>query len=149
MERKQRIWLIVAAVVIGVAGIFVIQAGGDDDDSEPTSAETQPQTQPQDPTATVKAPTPTPEPEFQKVVLANGSVRGGASEIEVSKGDTARIEITSDAPDEIHVHGYDVTKQVAPGKPARFKIQADAEGIFEIEAHDLGHLTIATLVVEP
>ena len=47
------------------------------------------------------------------------------------------------------MHGYDLTKPVAPGKPARFKFKADAEGIFEIEAHDLGHLIIATLVVEP
>ena len=82
-------------------------------------------------------------------MLANGQVRVGAQEIEVTKGDTARIEITSDAPDEIHVHGYDVTKPVAPGEPARFKIKVDAEGTFEIEARDLGDVTIATLVVEP
>ena len=149
MERGQRIWLIAVAVVIAAVGIFLIQSGGDDeDDSESAGTATQ-QTQPQDPTGTVKAPTPKPEPEFQKIVIANGKVRGGEQEIELKKGDTARIEITSDAPDEIHVHGYDLTKQVAPSKPARFKFKADAEGIFEIEAHDLGHVIVGTLVVEP
>jgi FtsP/CotA-like multicopper oxidase with cupredoxin domain len=150
VERKQRIWLIVVAVVIAAAGIFAIQSGGDDDDESSTTADTV-QTQPQEgePTGTVKAPTPKPEPEFQKVVIANGKVRGGEQEIEYSKGDTARIEVTSDAPDEIHVHGYDLTKPVAPGKPARFSFKANAEGIFEIEAHDLGHVIVATLVVEP
>ena len=149
MERGQRIWLIAVAVAIAAVGIFLIQSGGDDgDDSEPAGTTTQ-QTQPQDPTGTVKAPTPKPEPEFQKIVIANGKVRGGEQEIELEKGDTARIEITSDTPDEIHVHGYDLTKTVAPGKPARFKFKADAEGIFEIEAHDLGHVIVGTLVVEP
>ena len=149
MERKQRIWLIAVAVVIAAAGIFLIQSGGDDED-EPESAGTQTQqTQPEEPTGTVKAPTPKPEPEFQKVAIVNGKVQGGEQEIEVERGETARIEITSDTPDEIHVHGYELTKPVGPSKPARFRFKADAEGIFEIEAHDLGHLVVGTLVVEP
>ena len=140
--------MIVVAVLIAAVAIVLIQSGGGDEDDDAATVQTV-QTQPDEPTGTVKAPTPKPEPEFQKVVLANGAVKGGEQEIEVAKGDTARIEITSDAPDEIHVHGYEITKPVAPGKPARLNFKANAEGIFEIEAHDLGHLTVATLVVEP
>lgn len=33
--------------------------------------------------------------------------------------------------------------------PARFRVKANAEGIFELEAHDLGHVIIGKLVVEP
>jgi len=61
--------------------------------------------------------------------------------------------VISDAPDDIHLHGYDIEKETAPGKPARFRIEADLEGVFEIESHvaeDAGREPlIARLVVEP
>ena len=146
MERGQRIGLIVAAIVVAVVGIVLIQSGGGDDDPEPTSTTTQ-ETRPGEPTATV--PGPKPKPKFETIVIAGGSVRGGEREITVKKGDIARIEVKADGTDEIHLHGYDVYKDVAPGKPARFRVKANAEGIFELEAHDLGHVIIGTLVVEP
>ena len=40
-----------------------------------------------------------------------------------------------DAPDDIHLHGYDIEKKVAPGQPARFRFKANLEGEFEIESH--------------
>ena len=148
MERGQRIGLIVAALVVAVVGIVLIQSGGADDDPEPTSTTTQ-ETRPGEPTATVPGPKPKPKPRFETIAIAGGEVRGGAREIKVDQGEIARIEVKSDAPDEIHLHGYDVYKDVAPGKPARFQVKANAEGIFELEAHDLGHVIIGTLVVEP
>ena len=152
MERRQRIGLIAVAVVIAAVGIVVISASGgdDEDDSGSNASETQAtHTQAHEPTGSVDAPTPRPKPEFQKVAIKAGKVQGGEQEIELAKGDTAMIEVTSDEPDDIHVHGYDISKAVAPGRPARFRFQADLEGIFEIEAHDIGNVTIATLVVEP
>ncbi len=73
--------------------------------------------------------------------------------IAVEKGDTVRLIVTSDASDEIHLHGYDITRTAAPGKPARFRFEANTEGVFEIESHtaeDAGRdPLIARLVVEP
>lgn len=147
MERGQRIGLVLAAVVVLVAGIVLIGSGGDDDDdSGPAGTGTQ-STTPQEPTASV--PAPKPQPQFETIRIAGGEVRGGEQEITVEKGEIARIEVRSDAPDEIHLHGYDVYRDVAPGKPARFRVKANAEGIFELEAHDLGHVIVGTLVVEP
>ena len=61
--------------------------------------------------------------------------------------------VSADAPDDIHLHGYDIEKQVAPGQPARFRFRADVEGIFEIESHvaeDAGKdPLIGKLTVEP
>lgn len=148
MERRQRIGLVVAALVVAVVGIVLIQSGGGDDDPEPTSRTTQ-KTRPGEPTATVPGPRPKPRPEFETIAIVGGEVRGGEREIKVEKGEIARIEVRSDAPDEIHLHGYDVSEDVAPGEPARFRVEATAEGIFELEAHDLGHVIIGTLVVEP
>jgi FtsP/CotA-like multicopper oxidase with cupredoxin domain len=80
-------------------------------------------------------------------------VRGGAPVGEVRtlsyrRGDRIRLRITADAPDEVHVHGFDVEKPVGPGKPARFTIEADIEGRFEVELHGSG-TQIATLEVRP
>ena len=64
-----------------------------------------------------------------------------------------RFVVDSDEPDDIHVHGYDIEKSVAPGKPAKFSFTADIEGIFEIESHEAEHVgkdaLIAKLVVTP
>ena len=85
--------------------------------------------------------------------MTGHAVEGGAAKIEVTKGQIVRFVVTSDAPDDIHVHGYDIERSAAPGKPARFSFKADIEGIFEIESHEAEHegkdAVIAELVVEP
>jgi hypothetical protein len=145
VERGQRIGLIGAALIVAAILFILFQPEDSDDDTEPTPATEQ--TLQGEPTATV--PAPEPKPEFEVIRIVDGSVQGGERRITVSKDDVARIQVSSDAPDEIHLHGYDVTKDVAPGKPARFRVQAAIEGVFEIEAHDLGHVVVGTLVVEP
>jgi hypothetical protein len=146
VERGQRIGLIGAALVVAAIAFILLQPSDSDDDTEPTPSGTQ-NTLQGEPTASV--PAPEPKPEFERIRIVSGSVEGGNPRITVEKDDVARIEVRSDAPDEIHLHGYDITKDVAPGAPARFRVKADIEGVFEIEAHDLGHLVIGTLVVEP
>ncbi|MBA2515687.1 MAG: hypothetical protein H0V26_15390 [Solirubrobacterales bacterium] len=45
---------------------------------------------------------------------------GGQARLTFEKGETARFAISSDVADEIHVHGYDVYKDVPAGGTARF-----------------------------
>ena len=47
--------------------------------------------------------------------------------------------MSSDAEHEIHLHGYDIARDAAPGKPARYRFKADVEGVFEIESHSEEH----------
>jgi FtsP/CotA-like multicopper oxidase with cupredoxin domain len=158
MSRNQRIALMAAAVVVAVLAFVLAQPGDDEDDGE-RAATTPAQTETQSgssggtgPTET-EAPPPPPEPEVTRLRLREGAVVGGAQDIEVESGDTVRIVVTSDAPDEIHLHGYDITGNPAPGRPAQFRFKADAEGSFEIESHvaaDAGKdPLIARLVVQP
>lgn len=144
MARGQRVGLILSAIVFAAIAFVVLRPEDADEPPPPADQAGQPPT----PTGG-EEPAPEPEPRFETIRLANGEVRGGRRRITVSHGDVARIEVRSDAPEEIHVHGYDMTRDVAPGDPARLRFDADIEGVFEIEAHDLGHVTIATLVVEP
>jgi hypothetical protein len=50
--------------------------------------------------------------------------------------------------DHVHVHGYDLMKDVTPGKPVKFRFKANIDGQFEIELEDRA-LEIATLRVNP
>ncbi|HEV3376086.1 MAG TPA: hypothetical protein VG126_02275 [Thermoleophilaceae bacterium] len=158
MSRTGRIALVVAAVAIAVLA-FVIAQPGDDEDGGERAATTPAQSDTGNgggataPAETEEEPSPPPEPEVTRIRVRGGEVVGGPQDIEVERGDTVRIVVTSDAPDEIHLHGYDITRRPAPGRPARFRFRADAEGAFEIESHvaeDAGlDPLVARLVVQP
>jgi FtsP/CotA-like multicopper oxidase with cupredoxin domain len=159
MSRNQRIALVVAAVAVAILAFVIAQPGDDEDGGESaTTTPAQPETGGTDgggATAPTEAeePPPPPEPQVARIRMRDGGVVGGVQDIEVERGDTVRIVVASDAPDEIHLHGYDITRDAAPGRPARFRFEAEAEGAFEIESHvaaDAGREPlIARLVVEP
>ena len=148
MERGQRIGLIVAALVVALVA-FLLLSGGDDEEDSSSTTPTQTQqaeTQAGEPTATV--PAPKPQPEFETIRVVDGAPAGGVKEITVQKDDTARIEVRSDTAGEIHLHGYDIAKDVEAGGTVRFNFPAAIEGVFEIELEET-HTPIGELRVEP
>jgi heme/copper-type cytochrome/quinol oxidase subunit 2 len=149
-----RIGVVLATVAV-LALAFVLLSPEADDDSNtaqtPTTQTPTPTTSDAPPpTATTPAPPPPPPaPTFERVRVRGGQAVGGIKKITVKKGDRARFEVTStDTSDEVHLHGYDITRDVAPGSAARFSFEANAEGIFEVELHGT-HTQIAELTVEP
>jgi FtsP/CotA-like multicopper oxidase with cupredoxin domain len=155
MTRNARIALVAAALVVAVVAFLIVRPGGDDEPSGTPSAQTETGANNGGETAeaqTTGSETPA-QPKTIGIQIRGGSVVGGAKTIEVTKGDTVRIIVASDAPDEIHLHGYDIEREVAPGKPGRFQFKADAEGEFEMESHtaeDAGREPlVAQLVVSP
>jgi FtsP/CotA-like multicopper oxidase with cupredoxin domain len=136
MSRNQRIVLVVGALVVAVVA-FIVAQPGDDDDSTPSSSATQTQTPADDgtETETETQPEAPAKPPVTRISVKGGVISGDVKSIEVAKGDTVRIVVSSDVEDEIHLHGYDIEKEAGPGKPARFKFKADVEGAFELESH--------------
>ena len=124
----------VGALAVAVIA-FVVAQPGDDDDSTPSSSGTQTQTRADDETETETQPEAPAEPPVTRISVKGGVIAGDVKSIEVAKGDTVRIVVSSDVEDEIHLHGYDIEKEAAPGKPARFEFKADVEGAFELESH--------------
>jgi hypothetical protein len=158
MSRNQRIGLVVLALVVAVVAFVIARPGGSEDDNgSEQAAQTAPaQTETGAAEETVETetePSAPPEPEVSRIRVRGGTAVGGVQRVQANKGDTVRIVVTSDASDEIHLHGYDIYEDVGPGKPARFVFRADIEGIFEIESHvaeDAGKdPLLARLVVEP
>jgi hypothetical protein len=72
-----------------------------------------------------------------KITFKDGAPVGGVRDIEVAQGDHVRLDVTPDVPAEVHVHGYELEKDVKPGQTAKFDFPATAEGEFEIEVHHL------------
>jgi FtsP/CotA-like multicopper oxidase with cupredoxin domain len=160
MPRNQRIVLVVAALVVAVVAFVIAQPGDDEDESQgaqTTAAQTETgngsTATDGDAEPTETEPPPPPKPEVNRIRLRGGSVVGGPQDIEVTRGDTVVIVVSADAPDDIHLHGYDIERKAAPGQPARFRFKANAEGAFEIESHvaeDAGKdPLVARLVVQP
>jgi hypothetical protein len=157
MSRNQRIGLIVAAALVAVLA-FVIASPGGDDESENTAqttraTETGSETGKDSGTDTQANSPPGTKAVFTRIDIRAGEVAGGPAEIRVKKGDAVVIVVAADAPDDIHLHGYDIEKKVAPGQPARFRFKATLEGEFEIESHvaeDAGRdPLVGTLIAEP
>jgi heme/copper-type cytochrome/quinol oxidase subunit 2 len=137
-----------------VVAFIVLRPSDDKPDSSRTSVETTPAAtatvspaptvagEEQTPTPTsTPTPEPTPDP---GPLLTTAKV----TKIRVKKGETVRFRARSSKDEEIHVHGYDLSRDVAPGKTARMSFKATIDGIFEIEFEHAG-IEIAQLRVDP
>ncbi|CAN5202999.1 hypothetical protein BH11ACT6_BH11ACT6_03220 [soil metagenome] len=69
------------------------------------------------------------------VRLVDGSVDPFPDRVDVALGRPVVLQVETDTPAEIHVHGYDHSADAAPGAPARIEFVADVPGVFEVEAH--------------
>ena len=79
------------------------------------------------------------------------TIKGGTmtpNEIPVREGDRVRLRITSDAPLEFHLHGYDLAKEVEAGEPAELPFDATITGRFDIE-NEQTHEGLGALLVQP
>ena len=145
--RARLVNLLIAAVIAVVAIVLIATSSGEDErerEATATPAATKADSKPSKPTP---EPTPTPEP-VPSIRYEGGKVIGGVKEIEVDQGERVRFDVTSDVAEEIHVHAYDIYRDLVPGKPARVAFDADITGVIEVELHGAGE-PIAELRVNP
>jgi hypothetical protein len=154
----------VAAVAALAIVLFLVLRPGDDDDSPDTTAAAQtttPETTTEESTTeeatteettTEEAPTTTeagpPPPQRIVVVVRNGQPVGGVKHAEIEQGRQVLFIVRSDVSDHVHLHGYDLLADVAPGQPARIRFRASQPGVFEAELEDRV-VIIAELEVRP
>jgi hypothetical protein len=140
-----RVVLGIAVVAVAVALLIVLkdEGGGDKaSDGTTTAATEQAGSQPNG-----KATRPS-EPSIPTIVVEGGEPVDGVEELTFEAGEQIRFAVRSDTRDEVHVHGYDVEKEVGPGQVVRFNFPASLEGVFEAELHG-SEEQIAELRVEP
>ena len=104
------------------------------------------------PPATTEAPPATTAtaatPAVVRIVVVGGRPEGGIRRASVRRGREVIVRVSSDVADHIHLHGYDLIADVAPGAPAELTFVADVPGRFEIELEDRG-VPIADIQVRP
>ncbi len=75
-----------------------------------------------------------------QVTINGGNIEPRPDVVKVRLGQTVRLTVTSDQHDEVHVHGYEVSAELEPNKPATVEFKADTAGTFEVETHHSGKL---------
>lgn len=67
------------------------------------------------------------------IVIKHGKPVGGIAQLTYNKGEEVRFKVDSDVSDEVHMHGYDIMKDVKAGGSVSFDFPATIEGVFEAE----------------
>jgi len=154
--RDPRLLLIAGGVIAAIVLFLVLRPSDDANPSTtdtvagPTATQAETTTAAEtDTTSTVDVTAAPPEPEPTiAVTVRGGQPVGGLARATVHQGDDVVVVVDADASDEVHVHGYDLTADVAPGKPARIEFEATIAGGFEIELED-ADVHVADLEVQP
>ncbi len=139
------------AVIAGL-GLVATGCGGSGDEAPPaasaaTTVETTTETTTAETTTTETTSNADPARTI-RIVVAGGRPQGGIQRPSVKQGRRVVLVVRSDVADEVHVHGYDLMKDVEAGGTVRIAFKATVPGRFEVELEDLG-LQLADLTVEP
>jgi hypothetical protein len=130
----------VAASTIALAG-----CGGD---SSTTDAVTTTETVATAPTARTTGTTPVAHPKVITITVVKGVPQGGIKRPTIDKGDKVVLLVRTDSGEAVHLHGYNIEKDVVPGQAVRLPFTANIAGRFEVELHPTDAL-LAVLEVKP
>jgi hypothetical protein len=122
MTRNQRIGLVVGVIAIAVVAFIVARPKGRTKHSGTVAAAIQ---------------------------VHGGKAVGGVKVVKAGKGQTLKLTVASDGySGEVHFHGYDLKREVAPGKPAVYDFKLTQDGVFVVELEATG-TQIASVQVSP
>jgi heme/copper-type cytochrome/quinol oxidase subunit 2 len=140
---RARLGLLATTVLAAVVLFLVLRPG----DEQPTqsatnTSETATST---DTDATTTAETPSA---VRIRIQARGDGSGSIRRVTIEGDQRVTLIVSSDVADEVHVHGYDLMADVAPGSPARISFEASVPGRFDVELESRA-IQIAELRVSP
>lgn len=120
MERSQRLTFLAVGVAIAVVAVVVLLlTGGSSSTGGATSEGTVP-------------------------LLTQGATR----KLTYTQGDRVRFRVRANQDDEVHVHGYNIERELKANTPVTISFPATINGVFEIELHH-ANVQLATLTVQP
>lgn len=151
MGTGPKVALAVAAVAVAIVLLVVLRPGDEDDEAQPTTPATTvvttTVTETNGETTTTTATTTAEEPVRAEIVVEGGEV-SGPERVRLEEGQRLVLVVRADVVDHVHVHGYDLMRDVGPGQPARFSFRATDPGRFEVELEDRQQ-PLTELVVSP
>ncbi len=81
-------------------------------------------------------------------VVRDGRRASGPALITANAGEVLRLRVRSDQPDELHVHGYEVSRALPADHLVVVELPLTLSGRFDIELH-AAHQVLAVLEVQP
>jgi plastocyanin len=140
--------LAIAILIVAVA-VVVVPGSGDDDPAPVAQSSTETETvEVTGSTTSTDAETTTTEAQLKPKPKPPLLTAAEPRELEYKKGDTISFRVRHTADDEIHVHGFDKSKDVKANETVTMSFRANIEGIFEVELEHSG-TPLGTLKVEP
>ena len=154
MGSRARLLLLAATALAAILLFLVLRPGGEEpagtvssssgETTIPSQADTETETQTET-DVTTSAQTPDA---IRIRIQARGDGSGSIRRVAIKQGQRVTLIVSADVSDEVHVHGYDLMADVAPGSPARISFEASVPGRFEVELESRA-LQIAELSVTP
>jgi hypothetical protein len=144
-----KVALAVAAVAAAIVLLVLLRPGDEDDEAQPTTPATNVVTTTVTETTgetTTTTTTTTEEETVRAEIVVEGGEVSGPERIELQQGQRLVLVVRADVTDEVHVHGYDLMEDVAPGQPARFNFIVHDAGRFDVEL-ETRRLPLTELVV--
>jgi hypothetical protein len=137
-SRGARVGLVLVAAAVVVVLFLVLRENGDDGETtsvaEQSTTTEEPAGDAVNPTEEPKPKPPEPENFEAEIEVEGGAPVGGVQDLEVPAGEKATITVSSpDTTEHVHLHGYDIFADLAPGKPAKIEFDATIDGVFEME----------------
>lgn len=112
MSRNRRIAVLAGALVLAVAA-FVLASSQSSEKASHTSG-------------------------HAYIKIVGGKPEGGVRTLTYNKDERVTFTVTSDVADEIHVHGFNLAKEVGKGARVTFSFRASDQGAYEIELEGRG-----------
>ena len=132
MQSRKPGLVLAALAVVGAVVLFVLLRDDGSDPSGSPATTTAPQVSKQGSGNEPRGQ----QPNEPTIVVRGAEPVGGAQELTFEKGDRIRFLVKSNVTDEVHLHGYDIAKDVEAGGSVRFDVPASIEGVFEVELEE-------------
>jgi heme/copper-type cytochrome/quinol oxidase subunit 2 len=129
----RKAFILIPILLVGLAGLFFLL--------RPTSSAPVPSS----PTPSQASPERPQEKAPQDVAIKKETMT--PNEVTVKEGDRVRLRITSDEPVQLHLHGYDLEKDITANEPAELEFDATTPGRFQIE-NEQTHKQLGALLVQ-
>jgi hypothetical protein len=132
----RRLVIVAAGLAVAVVLFLVLRHDDDDGSAQPGTSST----------TMVTETTPTPPPALPppqrvvrvQLVVKGGRPVGGVRNVTVAKGRRVMLFVTSDVAEEVHLHGYNLMRDVVPGETAQLTFRATIVGTVEVELEQSG-----------
>lgn len=86
-------------------------------------------------TSSSSTPSGSPAQRTVAVTVTGSRVTPSPRTVDLGVGETMTLTVTSDHADQLHVHGFDIEKELPAGTPVSVELTGESPGVYEVETH--------------